>query len=165
MTNLNTYCRNFDRPLRLFADTNVFLNIILEETDCFSSLQFLDGWKRAGSIGRVSASYLSFADMAYVIRKRKGKLFVYQVLEKFMRHIDSVLDCNEKQMKCAMSLQGPDFEDKLQYACALEHGCDIIVTCNRKHFEKISGTENLRNLPMIATPGEILSSDLMKDVI
>jgi predicted nucleic acid-binding protein len=37
-------------------------------------------------------------------------------------------------LKQAISLRANDFEDALQYVCALDSKCEIIVTRNKKDF-------------------------------
>ena len=34
----------------------------------------------------------------------------------------------------ALQIENVDFEDVLQYVCAKENKCDVIVTSNKKHF-------------------------------
>ena len=41
---------------------------------------------------------------------------------------------DEQQLQEALSVIVPDFEDMLQYVCAKEHGCDAIITRNKKDF-------------------------------
>lgn len=149
---------------KLFFDTNIFLNIILEEVDCESCTRLLDSWNTlttspfAESAG---ASFLSFADIAYVLRKKYGSAQVKRCLEIFYRHITEIVPNNEQNMLCALNSKGPDFEDVLQFVCAAQNGYDVIVTCNKKHFEKIEidpswSTSSLSN-PAIMTPDEVLS--------
>lgn len=148
---------------KLFFDTNVFLNIILDEVDCANCTKLLDTWNNGFNsyAERAATSFLSFADVAYVLRKKFGAAQVKRYLDIFYHHIAEILPNNEENMLLALGSKGPDFEDVLQYVCAVCNGYDVIVTCNKKHFEKIqipeSITSNITQLPIILTPEEVLS--------
>lgn len=148
---------------KLFFDTNIFLNVILEEADCASCTKLLDTWNSniSSYADRAGASFLSFADIAYVLRKKYGAAQVKRYLEIIRRHLAEILPNDEENMLLALGSKGPDFEDVLQFTCAIRNGYDVIVTCNKKHFEKIQIPELLSDstmrLPTILSPEEVLS--------
>lgn len=149
---------------KLFFDTNIFLNVILEEIDCENCTRLLDSWNKVGTpskIERAGTSFLSFADLAYVLRKKFGPAQVKRYLGIFLRHLAEILPNDEENMTIALNSKGPDFEDILQYVCAVRNGYDVIVTCNKKHFDKIETGPSRPNgsqpLPIVMTPEEVLS--------
>jgi len=148
---------------KLFLDTNIFLNIILDEVDCANCTKLLDIWNKESSsyAERTGASFLSFADIAYVLRKKFGAQQVKRYLHIFYRHLAEILPNDEENLLFALESKGPDFEDVLQYICAIRNGYDVFVTCNKKHFEKIQVPESLADattlLPDILSPGEVLT--------
>ena len=80
------------------------------------------------------ASYLSYANMGYILRKRsQGER--YQMIGK-VRKIATVLPCDVSQLDKALETPVKDYEDMLQYQCAVSAGCDIIVTNNKRDFHE-----------------------------
>ena len=46
----------------------------------------------------------------------------------------TVLPCDDTQLDAAIQHHVKDYEDMLQYQCALAAGCDVIVTNNKKDY-------------------------------
>ena len=53
-----------------------------------------------------------------------------------MRQPVVVLPCDANQLDEGLSTEVKDFEDMLQYQCALAAGCDVVVTNNKKAFHE-----------------------------
>ena len=72
-------------------------------------------------------------------------------LDKFERLVNT-LPMDRNQLRAAINNPCKDFEDMLQYQCALAGGCDVIITNNIKDFEEYSqlplytAAEYIRNL-------------------
>jgi hypothetical protein len=60
------------------------------------------------------------------------------------------LSMDESQLQQTLLHPATDFEDMLQYQCAIANQCDIILTRNRKHF-------GFAEIPVL-TPAEYLNS-------
>jgi predicted nucleic acid-binding protein len=58
---------------------------------------------------------------------------LYDCLEKTSESLN-VEPMDGDTLKNAISLRANDFEDALQYVCALESKCELIVTRNKKDF-------------------------------
>lgn len=71
--------------------------------------------------------------MAYVIRKGRTPSQVRSIISGLYRFVD-ILPMNKQQVDLALQLDAKDFEDVLQYQCAIENGCDIIVTRNVRDY-------------------------------
>ena len=97
---------------RVFLDTNILIDFALD------------------GIISLHASFLTFANMAYIMR---NKVDVYELFNDLCKFI-SVLPMDEKQLHTALTHRVHDFEDMLQYQCATTAHCDVIVTNNRKDF-------------------------------
>lgn len=76
---------------------------------------------------------MTFANFAYVLKRLHTQEEVYAVLDEIERLIYA-LPLNQKQLRASIDAQSKDFEDMLQYQCALAGGCDIILTNNKKDF-------------------------------
>lgn len=113
---------------RVFLDTNILIDYTLGRERGDDAEQLLQYGKN-GNV-QLSASYLTFANMAYIL---KGKADVYELFSDLCAFI-SVLPNDDAQLLAAMGQRVRDFEDMLQYQCAEAAGCDVIVTNNGKDF-------------------------------
>ena len=74
------------------------------------------------------------ANIAYILRKSlKGESF-YREIGK-IANLLNVADLMNEHFLSALELQAKDFEDALQYFCAMSNQCDVIVTRNKKDFQ------------------------------
>ncbi|MCH5225423.1 MAG: PIN domain-containing protein [Muribaculaceae bacterium] len=115
---------------RLFLDTNFILDYLEREEYKESSQQFLEDLARQNY--KCYVSYLSIANFAYIERKKPYEIvrnYIKMVIELF-----EVVPNNKKQIQDAIEIEGPDFEDILQYQSAVSSKCDFIITRNEKHF-------------------------------
>ena len=136
---------------RLFLDTNILLDILLERPGYQSALGIL----QAGCDGKYSlhTSVLSMANMAYVLRKTLSPGVLTPVLMQIALLVD-VLPMDAAQFRKAILLSGPDFEDILQIVCAVSGGCDTLVTKNPRHFSIQCGLLPGWTPPRILVPGD-----------
>ena len=133
--------------LNVFLDTNILLEVILARKEQAACQQIL----QAGLNGEInlSASYLTFANMAYIMQRSKiPQPKIYQV-ERMMESRMTVLAMDGGQLRTALRHEVKDFEDMLQYQSAVAGQCDCIVTINTDDFAEFS------NLP-IYSPDELL---------
>ncbi|MBQ9659966.1 MAG: PIN domain-containing protein [Bacteroidales bacterium] len=139
--------------LRLFLDTNVLLGILLERPGYEPMLDIL----QMGSDGEVSlcTSYLSMANIAYVLRKEYRSGVLLPTLKQISSLVE-ILPMDNAQLQKAILLSGPDFEDILQAVCAAAAGCQVIVTHNTKHFAIHRALADDWTLPEILTPASFL---------
>lgn len=131
----------------VFLDTNILLEIILNRKQKLSCQRIL----QAGIEGDIVlfASYLTFANMAYVLHKEKvPRQEIYAILRD-LETILKVLPMDGRQLHTALIQEVTDFEDMLQYRCAKDGECESIVTINTSHFKSFS------ELP-IYTPDQII---------
>lgn len=112
----------------VFLDTNILVDYALGREHGDDAEQLLQHGKN-GKV-RLAASYLTFANMAYIL---KGKADVYDLFSD-LHIIVSVLPNDDGQLLAAMGQRVRDFEDMLQYQCAKAAGCDVIVTNNGRDF-------------------------------
>lgn len=118
--------------MKVFLDTNILLDYVLGREFGDDAAQLLQrGLNGAFSL---QASFLTFANMAYIL---KGKADIYDLLAN-LSHFVTVLPNNNIQIQEALSQRVHDFEDMLQYQCAIEGGCDVIITNNGKDFTEFS---------------------------
>ena len=117
---------------RVFLDTNILLDLVQRRQHLNEAATILQ-YAYEGKI-EVAASALSFANIAYILRKLPQELF-YQLMSRLSEDI-SMLPLTPTDMRNAIGHPVKDFEDMLQYQCALAAGCDVIVTNNKKDFHE-----------------------------
>lgn len=117
---------------RVFLDTNILLDLVQRRQHLNEAATILQ-YAYEGKI-EVAASTLSFANIAYILRKLPQELF-YQLMSRLSEDI-SMLPLAPTDMRNAIGHPVKDFEDMLQYQCALAAGCDVIVTNNKKDFHE-----------------------------
>lgn len=143
---------------KVFLDTNIFLTTLLAEKGCRDCTRILANWSKMNGVEEVIASCLSFANIAYILRKRAGKEKVAPSINNLLNYVSRLSPDTEEEYVAACHLKGPDFEDILQYVNACLSGCSIIVTTNGKDFHKIADPEGILGSwkPDILSPGEFL---------
>ncbi len=119
----------------IFLDTNILLDYYLNRPGAdFAESVFKKAY--AGVI-TLYASTLTFANFAYVLKRVHTKEEVYSVLDEIEKLIHA-LPMNQEQLRASIDAQSKDFEDMLQYQCALAGNCDVILTNNKKDFVSFS---------------------------
>lgn len=148
--------------MKAFLDSNIFLNPLLAESECHDCLRVLDGWRKCGRIDEAVTSYLSMANIAFVLRKRTGKEKVAPTIQNLLNYVSSISNSIGAEYEYACAMRGSDFEDILQYVNATISGCDILITCNKHDFQRIADPDNVLGAPgpEIITPAEFISEYL-----
>lgn len=117
--------------MKAFLDTN----ILLDYDEVRDEFVYAKAIMELGERGEVElcASYLSYANMGYILRHYpKEELWS---LIKDMREGVNVLPTDSTQLDEALAHHPvKDYEDLLQYRCAVEGGCEMIIINNKRDF-------------------------------
>ena len=115
---------------KVFLDTNILMDFV----DHREQREYAEMIIELGKTGVIQlfASYLSFANMGYILRHRSQDESYTKLRQA--REIATVLPCDDSQLVDALNQPVNDFEDMLQYQCAKAAGCDVIVTNNKRDF-------------------------------
>lgn len=133
--------------IHALLDTNVILDALLErspwETDAGAIMQAdLDGQ----FVAYVTAT--SLTDIFYVTRRQAGRERAWELVQATLNQL-SIISVGGDELEAAVMLQGNDFEDNLQIACAMSLQLDFIITRDSSGF---TGS------PMpVLTPQQLLS--------
>ena len=132
--------------MKVFVDSDVILDVILEREGFIFSQKLLDLMltKRIAML----TSPVVFTNSFYVIRKLKGKQTALLSLKK-MRKLFRISLLNEKIVDKALKSDFNDFEDAIQYYCAIDSQVKYLVTRNKSDY---SGDEII-----IISPQEFLA--------
>lgn len=121
---------------KLFLDTNIIIDVLTRREPFFlASANILE----LGATGRclLFSTALSFINGLYVSRKSLGTDEAISHI-KTLREIIGVAPTGEMEFDKALTMNGKDLEDNLQYQAALTAGCDCIITRNKKDFPQDS---------------------------
>ena len=116
--------------MKVFLDTNILLDYVDNREKRDQAKRIIDEGIK-GNI-QLFASYLTFANMAFILRHRSREE-KYQLLRLARQDIRVVAPTIE-QLDYTLGHEVRDFEDLLQYRCALDIDCDVIVTNNITDF-------------------------------
>jgi predicted nucleic acid-binding protein len=111
--------------MRVLLDINVLLDVFLKRDEFLSdSAAILLANRENRLVGHLSAASLP---TVYIVRRNGGRerarTAVIDCLSSF-----TILPVGRSTAELACTLQGPDFEDNLQVAAAVEGGLDAIIT-------------------------------------
>ena len=135
---------------RIFFDTNIMLDLIQERPGYQYAARLLQ-MQEDGEI-TVCISILSMANIAYVLRKTIPQNLIVPTLKQISSIVE-VIPMDNDQLQSALLMEGPDFEDIMQAACA--------ASCSDSNdsshmFSKEETTSPTGGLPSIATTSRLL---------
>lgn len=114
------------RPLHVLVDTNVVLDLFLRREPWLTQAQPLWDARDAGRVyAHLSASVVT--DIFYICRRQVGIDEARRAVEFCLRGF-TIVTIDRSVLEAAFALQGNDFEDNVQIACAQSAGLDLIIT-------------------------------------
>ncbi len=118
--------------MRCFIDSDVVLDLLSARPPFFgAAVSFFHAIELGEARAAVAA--LTFSNAYYVMRPDMGSKAVLARLEKF-RFLAEVLAVDGRQIQKALGSNFDDFEDAIQYECAMTHKMDCIVARNKKDY-------------------------------
>ena len=119
---------------KLFIDTNVMMDLLGERLPHYDSIAKIATLADKGKVKMVVSAF-SYPTVYYLLTKYETSAKVKEKLRKF-KIISEISDLDETIIEKGLASNFSDFEDALQYHCALKADCDIIVTRNAKNFKE-----------------------------
>ncbi len=115
--------------MKILIDTNVVLDVLLKRKPFYSAAVGVLALAKKNHVQEyVSASAIT--DIYYIsCRQLKDKELARSLLKQLLQ-IVSVLAVSEEEIINALESDWKDFEDSVQYAVALSHDIDAIITRN-----------------------------------
>lgn len=126
--------------MKIFIDTNIFLDLILKREDFDKSLLLFNAVEEKLFDGVISD--ITLLNIDYVAKKQVKNIrdFLILVNDNF-----KVVGSSNEQMAKALMLQNDDLEHNLQYTLAKKNDCEVIVTNDKsfyaKNIQKLSSRE------------------------
>ncbi len=116
---------------KVFVDSDVILDLFVARKPFHAdALRF---FSRLRISGGGFTSPLILANVHYVLSRIKGKRYALDRVRALRRAL-SVAPITEEVVDAALAAGHRDFEDRIQYECALHSGMDVLVTRNQKRF-------------------------------
>lgn len=133
---------------KLFFDTNIVIDLLGERETFYESSAKIATLADKSKI-QIIVSALTFSTVYYILSRFEDKEIVKEKMRKF-KIIVETSDLTEKIIDQGLSSKFSDFEDAIQYYCAVNMDCNILITRNGKDFKESA-------IPVL-TPDEYLSS-------
>lgn len=116
----------------IFVDTNVLIgaySAIQKDEHCLKYLYSLTG-------KRLFTSSLSIAQLVSVFQKRKTNEEIKQIVKKILAKF-TIISFEKKDIETAITYDGSDIEDNIQYVISGKFNCFYFVTNNIKDYNKL----------------------------
>ena len=118
----------------VFLDTDVILDLFIEREPHHSvALRFFSYLQVHADSIQAYTSPVVVANVGYILGKARSESYAVQKI-KGLRDFVRVLPMAEAEVDRAIQRPGDDFEDSLQYHCAIASAVRIIVTRNGDDF-------------------------------
>lgn len=118
---------------KLFLDTIIVLDLLGERIPYYQAIAKIMTLVEQGQI-QSGISALSFPTVYYILSKQIKSEQVKERLRN-LKILCSVAPINEFIIEKSLNSKLKDFEDAIQYFCALHLDCDIILTRNAKDYK------------------------------
>ena len=122
--------------VKVFVDTDVCIDLLSGRMPFNKAAELLFSLADTKKI-EIYVSSLSFSNIAYVLLSQYSTTHSRQIIAKF-KTLVQVLAVDSKTIDLAIASDFKDFEDAIQYACAIERNLTTIITRNLKDYKKAS---------------------------
>ena len=133
---------------KLFLDTNVVIDLLGERELFYSSAAKIATLADKGKIHLI-ISALTYSTVFYILSRFEDKEVVKEKIRKF-KVIAETADLTDRIIDKGLSSKFTDFEDSIQYYCATNMDCNILITRYGKDFKE-------SDIPVLS-PDEYLNS-------
>ena len=118
----------------IFIDTDVIIDFLIDREphsrEAAIIFTLIEQKKLKGYV-----SSLTFSNLCYVLRKIESHNKVIAKLDSISRLL-TILKVDQQIIKFAIASGFPDFEDSIQYNCALDYKkIDVLITQNIKDYK------------------------------
>jgi len=118
---------------KIFIDTDIVLDLLAKRKSFYIPAAHLFTLADRGKL-HINVSSLSFATLFYLLSKDNGQERAKKILFKF-KSLVTILSVDNKIIELALSSEFKDFEDGIQYFCAIENKCAAILTRNLADYK------------------------------
>lgn len=119
---------------KVFVDTDICIDLLSGRKPFNRTAELLFSLADTGKI-KICVSSHSFSNIDYVLLSKYSTVHSRQIIAKF-KTLVQVLSVDSKTIDLALASDFKDFEDAIQYSCAMEHNLTTIITRNLKDYKK-----------------------------
>ena len=119
---------------KVFVDTDIIYDLLGKRDPFYLAAAQLFTLADEGKV-QIFISALSFANLHYLISKKRSEEEAKEILRKF-KVLVHVAPLNDKIIDLALNSEFSDFEDALQYYSALQNEIEVLLTRNLKDYRK-----------------------------
>lgn len=118
--------------MKIFIDTNIVLDFLLEREPFVEAAANLFEKIDNGQIqGFIAATTIT--NIYYILRKASGFTIAIDAVQQILNDLN-ICPVDRFTLQQAVAFEFKDFEDAVQYACAIASKVDAIVTRNASDF-------------------------------
>ena len=121
---------------KVFVDADVCLDLLSGRMPFNKAAELLFTLADTSKI-KIFVSAISFSNIDDVLLSQYSAVHSRQVIAKF-KTLVNVLPVDSKTIDLAIASDFDDFEDAIQYSCAIENSISTIITRNVKDYKKAS---------------------------
>ncbi len=119
---------------KIFVDTDIIYDMLAMREPHYHAAATLFTLSDEGKI-QIFISALTIANIHYLISKQLSSDQAKHIIRKF-RLLVQIVPINAKIIDLALNSDFNDFEDAIQYYCALENNLELLLTRNLKDYKK-----------------------------
>ncbi len=121
--------------IQVFLDTNVVIDFLADRKPFSSAAAQIFNASVAGKI-KLYISAVSYNNIYYILRQSLSHAMTIKLLNELCE-MTEIADVTKSIIRNSLKSEFKDFEDAIQYNCALSlNKIDLIVTRNTKDFKK-----------------------------
>ena len=121
---------------KVFVDTDICIDLLSGRKPFNKTAEILFSLADNNKV-KIYVSSFSFSNLDYILRSKCSSTHSRQLIGKF-KTLVIVLPVDSKTMDLAIASDFNDFEDAIQYSCAIENNLTTIITRNVKDYKKAS---------------------------
>lgn len=133
--------------MKVFVDTNIFIDILQDREPFVKASSLIYKLCENNLIDGYIAP-ITINNIHYICRKTSHDRLIKKFLFDIAIYFD-IANMNEETIKKANYLKINDYEDSLQYAMAIQSGCEYFVTRKIKDFKHVEHIEVLTPLDFV----------------
>ena len=119
---------------KVLVDTDIILDLLAERKPFYSFAAQLFSMADKKEI-KLFVPSLTFSNINYLLSRKFNNDKARKLLIQF-KILITVLSVDDKIIRLALASEFKDFEDAIQYYCALENNIKILLTRNLKDYKK-----------------------------
>jgi len=119
---------------KVFVDTDVCIDLLSGRKPFQYAAEILFSMADSGKL-KIYVSSLSFSNIDYILRSQYNPVNSRMILAKFKTMVH-VLAVDNAIIDLAIVSDFSDFEDAIQYFCAIQNGLHVIITRNLRDYKK-----------------------------